>query len=87
MFTRSCPSGKIVYASTAIAEDVLIELWSKNEYHPGSAPVAIYRCDDCGLYHLTSKGPMNEKLASAISSGTIKRQREANRWEEKFKKR
>jgi hypothetical protein len=87
MFTRSCPTGKIVYASIAIAEDVLIELWSKNEYNAASAPVAIYRCDDCGLYHLTSKGPMNEKLSAAISSGSIKRQREANQWEMKFKKR
>jgi hypothetical protein len=87
MFNRSCSTGKIVYASIAIAEDVLIELWSKNEYNPASAPIAIYRCDDCGLYHLTSKGPMNEKLSAAISSGAIKRQREAKRWEDKLKKR
>ncbi|HEY0740990.1 MAG TPA: hypothetical protein VGD40_05980, partial [Chryseosolibacter sp.] len=84
---RSCPTGKIVYASTSIAEDVLIELWSKNDYHAASAPVAIYQCDDCGFYHLTSRGPMNEKLSAAIASGQIKRQREANRWEDKFKKR
>jgi hypothetical protein len=87
MFNRSCPTGKIVYASISVAEDVLIELWSKNEYNPASAPVAIYRCDDCGLYHLTSKGPMNAKLSAAISSGVIKRQREAGRWENKLKKR
>jgi hypothetical protein len=84
---RSCPSGKISYATPAIADDVLIELWSKNEYNPASAPIAVYRCDDCGLFHLTSKGVMSEKLSTAIASGKIKRQREANRWEEKFKKR
>lgn len=87
MFNRSCPTGKIVYASLPIAEDVLIELWSRNEYNAASAPIAVYRCDDCGFYHLTSKLPMNEKLSKAISSGQINRQREANRWEEKFKKR
>jgi hypothetical protein len=87
MFNRSCPTGKIVYGSVSIAEDVLIELWSKNEYNPASAPVAVYKCDDCGLFHLTSKGVMNEKLSLAISSGKIKRQREAGKWEDKFKKR
>ena len=87
MFNRSCPTGKIVYASVSIAEDVLIELWSKNEYNPASAPIAIYQCDDCGFYHLTSKTPMNAKLSAAIADGSIKRQREANRWENKFKKR
>jgi hypothetical protein len=86
MFNRSCPTGKIVYGSVAIAEDVLIELWSKNEYNPVSAPVGVYQCDDCGFFHLTSKGVMNPKLSEAIASGKIKRQREAGRWEEKFKK-
>jgi hypothetical protein len=87
MYTRSCPTGKIVYGSQAIAEDVLIELWSKNEYNPVSAPVGVYRCEDCGFFHLTSKGVMNEKLSAAIASGKIKLLREANRWEDKFKKR
>lgn len=87
MFTRSCPTGKIVYGSASIAEDVLIELWSKNEYNTASAPVGVYRCDECGFFHLTSKGVMNEKLSAAITSGKIKRQREAGRWEDKFKKR
>jgi hypothetical protein len=87
MFDRSCPTGKVVYASLTIAEDVLVDLWSKNEYNAVLAPIAVYRCDDCGFYHLTSKGPMNEKLSAAIASGKIARQREAHRWEDKFKKR
>ena len=84
---RSCPSGKITYSSIAMAEDALIDLWSKGEYTSGNGPVAIYRCDDCGLYHFTSKGPMNEALAKAISSGYIKKQREAYQWEQKLKRR
>ncbi len=69
-----------------MAEDLLIELWSKNEYSPNSAPVAIYKCDDCGLYHLTSRGPMNPKLSDAIRSGKIKLQREGNKWLDKLNK-
>jgi hypothetical protein len=84
---RSCPSGKIAYSSSAMGEDALVDLWSRNDYAPGNAPVAVYRCDDCGLYHLTSKGQMSEALSEAINSGKIQKQREAKRWEDKLKKR
>lgn len=81
-----CVSGKRIFASQQLAEDTLIELWAKNEYTSGQAPVAVYRCEDCGQYHLTSKGPMNGSLAKAIESGQIKREREANKWLDKFRK-
>jgi hypothetical protein len=45
----------------------------------------VYRCDDCGLYHLTSKGPMNDRLAQYLSSSKLKLNKEANRWLDKFK--
>jgi hypothetical protein len=87
MSLRACPSGKITYASASLADDALIDLWSRNEYNPASAPIAVYQCDDCGLFHFTSKGAMSDALSKAISSGKIKKLREAYRWEEKFKKR
>lgn len=80
-----CISGKKIFASQQLAEDVLIELWSKNEYAKGQAPIAVYKCDDCGNYHLTSQGEVNEKLRTALSSGKVKLQREANKWLDKFK--
>lgn len=69
------------------AEDALIELWTKHEYVEGHAPITVYRCEDCGQYHFTSKGTMNEKLSKAIHSGKIKLEREANKWLDKFKDR
>jgi hypothetical protein len=81
-----CLSGKKMFASQQLAEEVLIELWSKNEYASGHAPIAIYKCEDCGYYHLTSRGPMNSTLAEALSSGKLKLLREANKWTEKFKR-
>ncbi len=81
----NCPSGKRLFNSQAIAEGVLIELWSKNDYRSGEGPVAVYLCEDCGHYHLTSRGPMNERLASAIASGEIKIQREASKWIQKLR--
>jgi ABC-type ATPase with predicted acetyltransferase domain len=83
---KPCSSGKKIYVQEAIAEDMLIELWSKNDYAPNQGPVAIYKCDDCGYYHHTSKGPINPKLSELLQNGTINRMREANRWSDKFKK-
>lgn len=83
--TGKCISGKKMFASQQIAEDVLIELWSKNEYVEGHAPVSVYKCEDCGYFHLTSRPPMSESLSSALRSGKIKLNREANKWLDKFK--
>ena len=83
----NCVSGKKMYASQEIAEDVLIETRTKFEYAPDQGPIAVYKCEDCGQYHFTSKGPMNEKLFQALSEGKIQRQKEANRWLDKLKRR
>ena len=81
-----CSSNKKVYTSQEIAEDVLIETWTRYTYAPGSGPVAVYICNDCGYYHLTSRGPTNAKLASYLAEGKIKKQKEANDWLDKLKK-
>jgi hypothetical protein len=85
--SNRCTSGKRVYDSQAIAEDVLIELWTKNDYAENQAPIAVYKCEDCGLYHLTSRGPINESLSKYLASGKLKLNKEANRWLDKFKNR
>jgi hypothetical protein len=81
-----CRSGKKVYLSEALAEDALIDAHSRNDYaHTG--PVAVYRCDDCGYFHFTSKGTVNPKLAELLKSGKLNRAREASAWESKLKRR
>lgn len=82
-----CSSGKRMYASQRVAEDELIEAWTRYDYPPGTGPIAVYRCEDCGNYHLTSKGPINERLHEVIASGRIQRQKEADRWSDKWKRR
>lgn len=81
-----CISGKRVYPSEQIAEEVLIDAWTRYHYNSDEGPVAVYKCDDCGQYHLTSKGPMNERLAKALADGKISKQKEARHWEEKFRR-
>ena len=76
-----------MYLTKEIAEDALIEARTNFEYASGSGPVSVYQCEDCGYYHLTSKGPVNEKLAKFLAEGKIDRQKEANRWLRKIKKR
>ncbi len=80
-----CPTAKRVYLSQDLAEDALIDAHHRNQY-VGTGPVAVYKCQDCGHYHFTSKGKVNEKLAQLIASGKIKLQQEANQWAAKLKK-
>ena len=75
-----------MYPSELIAEDVLIETWTRFDFTPGNGPISIYKCDDCGEYHLTSRGPMNERLSQALADGKIQRQKDANRWQDKFRR-
>lgn len=79
----NCITGKKMYGSQELAEDALIEAWVQYSYRNGSGPVAVYLCEDCKHYHLTSKGNINARLAGCLSSGKITRQQEANRWEQK----
>ncbi len=76
-----------MYFTADMAEDALIDARTRFEFQPNSGPVAIYQCEDCGQYHLTSQGKMNEKLALYLKEGKIKLQKEADRWMQKLKKR
>lgn len=82
-----CVTGKKVFITEAHAEDALIESWIKFDYATGHGPIAIYRCDDCGYYHFTSKGSMNGTLAKHLADGKIKAEKTANSWNDKLKKR
>lgn len=81
-----CVSRKKEYPSLEIAEDALIEARTHYEFGAQGGPVAVYCCDDCGNYHLTSRGPMNAKLESFIRDGKMKLHKEGNRWIEKLKR-
>jgi hypothetical protein len=83
---KKCVTQKKCYSTKEIAEDALIEAWISFDYSRGNGPVAVYQCDDCGEFHLTSNGPINNRLAQAIESGFIKRQKEAIQWQNKFKR-
>jgi len=82
---KKCITGKRLYISKQLAEDALIEAHIHFDYRAGGGPVAVYHCDECGDYHLTSRGPMNERLAEQLADGTIQRQKEASQWQGKFK--
>ena len=75
-----------MYSSQEVAEDVLIEAWTRFDYSPGKGPVAVYQCEDCGHFHLTSKGTMNQRLSRALEEGRIQRQKEADRWMDKLRR-
>jgi hypothetical protein len=81
-----CPTGKKIYPTEDLAVEALIGAWTAYNYSPGHGPQSVYRCEDCGNYHLTSRGPMNAKLAELLAKGSIRKQKEADDWEERIRK-
>jgi len=84
---KKCSTGKIVYISLSIAEDALIDAWSRHNYAVGKGPVNVYQCDDCGNFHFTSKGTMNIRLKTELENGSIARSRRAFELESGLKRR
>jgi hypothetical protein len=83
---KKCSTGKRLYATEQLAEDSLIAAHVHFEYKLGGGPKAVYKCDECGSYHLTSRGTMNARLSQLLADGTIQKQKEAGKWNDKFKK-
>jgi hypothetical protein len=83
---RACGSGKKSYQTQELAEEALIEAHTRFDFGRTSGPTGAYQCEDCGYFHLTSKGPLNQKLADLLRTGQIHNVREARSWEEKFKR-
>lgn len=80
-----CVTGKKVYLTQELAEEALIGAHTRFYYAKGQGPVAVYRCDDCGYFHLTSQGPLNTQLAQYIKNGKMNKQKEADKWLRKLK--
>ena len=81
-----CISHKKVFPTFEIAEDALIEARTNYNYGSQGGPVAVYQCEDCGQYHLTSKGVTNPKLERQMKEGKIDLQKEGNKWLDKIKR-
>ena len=79
-----CTSGKRIYVTETLANDALLEAHVQFDYRVGTGPVNFYKCDDCGNYHLTSKGPMHVQMATALANGTILKLKTSARWTAKL---
>jgi len=83
---NKCNSGKRIFQTQEDAVAALLAARTKFDYREGNGPVSVYRCDECGFFHLTSKGPMNDTLKKSLSDGSIDRKREADDWEGRLKR-
>jgi hypothetical protein len=82
----ACPTHKKMYPTESIAEDALISAWTTYQYTRGQGPIGVYLCEECGSYHLTSKGTINNKLQESIASGKIQRNKEIDAWLDKIRR-
>jgi len=80
-----CPTHKKFFPTEAIAEEALLAAWITYGVKEGQGPIAVYQCDECSGYHLTSRGPMNAKLAEQLSRGEIKKRRAEKDWIDRLK--
>ena len=78
-----CSTGKKQYLTAGLAEDALIAARTDHGSET-SGPVGVYQCEDCGQWHLTSKGTMNARLAEFIQSGKLKLHQQAEHWKHKL---
>jgi ABC-type ATPase with predicted acetyltransferase domain len=83
---KTCSSGKKLYATESLAVDALIEARITYHYPQSRGPVAVYQCEECGNFHLTSQGQMNARLQEFIMKGKLDHSREAAHWAQKLKK-
>ena len=83
---QKCSSGKRGYSSEVLAVEALIGAHTTFTYKKGQGPVSVYQCEDCHQFHFTSKGPMNDQLLKQLSDGHISKEREANHWISKFRR-
>ncbi|MFC3812772.1 hypothetical protein [Lacihabitans lacunae] len=70
------------YVTENLAVDALIE--ARIRFLSNSAST-VYCCDDCGMWHLTSRGDLHPKLKTAIENGTIQKENRAYQWERKLR--
>lgn len=76
-----CPSKKKEYNNIDAAEIALIEARIR---FVGSTVINVYECDDCGLWHLTSKGEVNTRLQEMMDSGALEEEIKKFEWRERY---
>ena len=69
------------YATENLALDALIE--ARIRFLQNSS-ITVYQCEDCGQWHLTSRGNMHPRLAKELTSGNVEKSRLAYQWEKKL---
>lgn len=81
-----CLTGKKGYQSQSLAEDALIEAHIQYDYGNRTGPVNVYKCEECGQYHLTSRGETNPRLETFRKEGHLGKHKQAAQWLHKLKK-
>ena len=76
-----CPSKKIIYYSEQEAKEALIRIHVK---YQNSATRTFYTCDQCGHFHLTSSGEIDDTLKQAQQAGRIDQLSESEYWTRKL---
>ena len=82
--SKKCTSGKRCFDTEKIAQEALIQHHIINDYPSNQGPRSVYQCEDCGVWHFTSKCNVS-LLNDPDVIQRIKKERVANEWERKLR--
>ena len=80
----NCVTGKVCYETRDEAIQALINNWIEKNHRIGMGPINVYKCPECGNWHLTSKGSKAAELIEALENGKIERERKMLDWKGNF---
>ena len=78
----SCSTGKSCYFTEEEVREALI----RSQIRFLKAASNYYQCNDCGEYHLTSRGGQHPVLSEPAVQKRIKQERQSQDWEERFRR-
>ena len=79
----TCVTRKRCYDTEADALDALVEHHIRFNHSGDSGPISVYRCEDCDMYHFTSKGQTHPFLHD--QKEYIRKQQAARDWEDRLR--
>ncbi len=68
-----------------MAIEALIQWHIRNSPGGTDGPKNVYECEECGNWHLTSKGMNHSKLRDSEILEYIRKERRAFEWEQKLR--
>lgn len=76
-----CITGKVCFETKSTAIEGLISSHIRHDHRKESGPINVYECQDCKMWHFTSKGEICPELQDPAIETKINREKQRIKWE------